>query len=172
MSASNFAREWTRAQQSVLAFIGSLVVDHANAEDLLQETASQAFAQMERYDATRPFLPWVLGVARYVVLEHRRTSARDRHIFDDEIVAQLAEAFEAISNRNDRVYRALAVCRERLSPRSKFVCRLRYEKDLPLLEIAGQLGESVGSVRALLHRARQQLRACIEQALRAEGAAT
>lgn len=169
VSSSDFAREWTKAQHGVLAFIGSLAVDFDDAEDLLQETAAQAFAQIERYDPARPFLPWVFGIARYVVMEHYRKRGRDRHVFDQTIIGQIAEAIEDISDRNDSLYKALAHCREKLPSRSKYVCRLRYDGNLPPQEIAARMGTSSGMVRALLHRVRDQLRRCIEQRLQAEG---
>lgn len=165
---ADFPREWVRAQQSILAFIGSLVSGFHDAEDLLQETASQAFKQMHRYDPSRPFLPWALGIARNVVHEHWRKTGKDRHVFDQEIVSQLAEAFEDLSGNTDRVYTVLSSCLHKLPPRSKHICRLRYEADLLPQQIAEQLATTSEMVRTLLYRVRRQLRACVEHGLRAE----
>jgi RNA polymerase sigma-70 factor (ECF subfamily) len=163
------AREWAKAQDVVFAFIGSLAPAFGEAEELLQETAAQAFAQAERYDRSRPFLPWALGIARYVVLEHRRKLAKDRHVFDAEIVSQLASAFDELSDRADAAYRALSVCREKLSARSKEMIRLRYHDNLLPKDIGARIGISPGTVRVMMNRIRQELRVCIERRLRQEG---
>src|SRR5690606_5163761 len=120
------------------------------------ETASQAFAQMHKYDAARPFLPWAIGVARNVVAQHRRRMAKDRHVFDHEVVTQLEESFDDLSESDDDVYRALVTCIEKLPSRSRYVCRLRYESNLRSHRIAEQIGATPEVVRGLLHRARHQ----------------
>lgn len=172
MSSSELAAEWIKTQNRILAFICSLVNDFNEAEDLLQETAAKVFASVDRYDRSRLFLPWAIGIARHVVLDHRRRSSHDVHIFDHEIIDGLAEVFENVSDRSEFARQSLSKCLERVSPSVREVLRLRYEKNLTPTAIASQFGKPPGMVRMLLHRVRAQLRECIEQRFRAEGLQT
>jgi len=166
----NFAREWAKSQQNILAYIGSLTCDFREAEELLQETAAQAFEHAGRYDGSRPFLPWAIGIARNVVLHHRRHAARHHCVIDPEVMERLEDVFDELSDRRERLRDALNLCREKLPPRSQYVCRMRYESGLHINEIARRVGATAGAVRALLHRIRDQLRQCIDRQIDAEGA--
>lgn len=161
--SGNLAREWAGAQRNLLAFIGSLVHDFAEAEELLQETAAQIFEHVDRYDETRPFLPYAFGVARNVVLLHQRRSGRHPVLFTSEAIDRLAVAFEEIADEEDALRAALRECRETLPPRSRRLCRLRYEEGLASGEIARRMNSSPGTVRIWLFRIREQLKKCIQQ---------
>ena len=143
--------------------------DFIVAEELLQETAAQVFENIDRFDDSRPFLPWSLGIARNVVLKYRRRIARDRHVFSQGLLDHFAQVVQEMSERQDALVRSLSTCRKRLTPRSQEICRLRYEQNLLPQEIASRLGSTPSAVATVLHRMHEQLRNCIEQYLRAEG---
>jgi len=167
----NLAREWVKSQQNILAYIGSLTYDFREAEELLQETAAQVFEHADRYDPARPFLPWAFGIARNVVLHHRRQAARHHCVIDVEVMSRLAEVFDELAEYREQLRDALEFCREKLPPRSQHLCRLRYEGNLEVGEIARRTGSTAGAVRILLYRIREQLRRCIGQQLEIEGTA-
>jgi len=169
LTSVNLAREWTKSQQNLLAYIGSLTYDHREAEELLQETAAQVFEHADRYDPARPFLPWAMGIARNVVMKHRRHAARHHCVTDLAAMERLADIFDDLAPRRERLREALNLCRDQLPPRSQQICRLRYEGDLNMDEIAKRLSSTTGAVRTLLHRIRDQLRRCIEKRIETEG---
>lgn len=169
MTEADLTREWVKSQQNILAYIGSLTCDFREAEELLQETAVLLFQHADRYDAGRPFLPWALGIARNVVLHHRRHIARHYCMVDSEVMEQLAAVFDDLAVRRDRLRESLRYCREKLPSRSQHVCRLRYEGGLNIREIALRLDSTAGAVRIQLHRIRDQLRRCINGRLGVEG---
>ena len=67
MSASgdnlDFTRQWVSAQPVVTSFLFAAVRNAHDAEDLLQEVAAAALGDFGAFDSSRPFLPWVLGIA-------------------------------------------------------------------------------------------------------------
>src|SRR5258708_8332193 len=71
-----FTLLWTAAQPIVGSYIGSLVPDFQEAEDLLQEVALVLLRKFPEYDDRRPFVAWALGVARFEVLHAHRSHAR------------------------------------------------------------------------------------------------
>src|SRR5262245_25378219 len=73
-----FTRLWTAAQPVVASYLGSLVPDFRDAQDLLQNVAIACLRKFAEYDSQRPFTTWALGMARLEVLNLRRTHARSR----------------------------------------------------------------------------------------------
>ncbi|WP_437223207.1 sigma-70 family RNA polymerase sigma factor [Planctomicrobium sp. SH661] len=163
------ARLWTRHLPVVETFVASLCLRPGEVEELLQETVTQLFQQIDRFDFSRPFLPWAMGVARYVVLQYKRDCARDRHLFSQEAVENLSRAFEAATGPQDALRQHLTDCFQKLSRQSQRLCQLRYEQNLGRAEIAKTQGASLAAVKMGLHRLRQQLRTCVERRLQAEG---
>ena len=85
---------WSMVQPQVTAYLYSIVRDHHDAEDLLQRTAATAAEKYSNYDPKRPFIGWVLGLARIEIMRYRQSRQRDRMIFSDDAMNQLAEANE------------------------------------------------------------------------------
>ena len=70
--------------------------DFTARDDVLQEIAVAVIETFDRYDPERPFVGWALGIARNQVRLYLRRKQRDRLIFDEEIIARLAAAFESM----------------------------------------------------------------------------
>jgi RNA polymerase sigma-70 factor (ECF subfamily) len=167
-----FMRFWISAQSSVAGYIHSLVRDHAQAKDLVQETALVLFRRFPDYDGERPFLAWALGIARFQVMGMRRDAARNLVTFDDDLLAQFTETWCELSPDSGDRADALRECLRELPQKAAHLIGLRYYEGLGAAEIATRTGTgNEGSVRVFLQRIRQQLRECVERRLRLEGGA-
>lgn len=165
-NAEQLARLWTESQPMVAAYILSLVSDFHQAEDVLQQVAVVVVRRFHEYDSGRPFLPWVLGVARNVSLEARREKARTRmSLLDDDLISQVQAEFEANSQVSTAIHHALRRCLQGQKGRMREILHLRYSHDLKPQGIAKRMGITSGAVRVILHRARETLRLCIERSL-------
>src|SRR5262245_22470731 len=91
--AEKLARLWTESQPIVAAYIFSLMPDSHRADDVMQTVAVALLKRFEAYDQARPFLPWVLGIAKKEVLKSRRAIMSDRHLFCDSLADQLKAAY-------------------------------------------------------------------------------
>lgn len=160
-----FTRQWLDAEPTVSAFIFSSVRDFHAAEDLIQTVAVDAAAAIESYDRSRPFGPWIMGIARNRVLKHYRTVAADALTFDAATLQSIADAHESITDEVDDRRRSLRLCIAELTDRAREVVKLRYEDDLAAAAIAERLGLNANAVYVTLHRARQTLADCIERRL-------
>jgi RNA polymerase sigma-70 factor (ECF subfamily) len=125
--------------------------------------------KFEQYDATRPFGAWAIGVAKYEVLYFRRERATDKHLFNDDIVGQIAYRYELLAEEIDPIREALQQCLGELKGRSKRVIELRYRRGMRSNVIAEEMSLSPGAVRMLLCRVREKLRRCIERRTAAQG---
>jgi RNA polymerase sigma-70 factor (ECF subfamily) len=162
------ARLWTEAQPMVAAYILSLIPDFHRAEDVLQQVAVVLVRRFDEYEPGRPFLPWALGIARNASFDCRREMAKVRSpLLNDELIESVREVFEEESDASICIRQALRTCLQGLRERMLEVLQLRYAEDLKPQDVAKRLGITSGSVRVILHRARQGLRACIERSTRA-----
>ncbi len=166
------ARLWTLAQPVVSAFVTSVVRDFSARDDVLQEIAVAVIESFERYDSSRSFVGWALGIARNQVGLYLRRVRRDRLVFDDETIGCLASAFGAVSADETPKLDFLQDCLRGLEGRARELCDLRYRQDLKPAAIAEAVGMTANSVAKSLQRIRDQLRECIERKAAAAGATT
>lgn len=155
-------RLWTLAVPAVSAFVTSLVRDFQDRDEVLQETAVAVIESFDRYDPSRPFVGWAIGIARNQVRLHCRRKGRERLAFDSDAVDALARAFVDQTPHDPRLDR-LGECVESLDARSKELCRLRYVQDLKPADIGERLGLAANAVAKALQRVRDRLRECIER---------
>ncbi len=157
------ARLWTAAQPTVSAFIASIILDFRDRDDVLQDVAVAVVDHFDAYDATRPFLPWALGVARNQVKMYCRTRSRDRHVFDSLAMEAVADAMGELPQESAHIARFLADCYAHLDDRARKLCELRYAHGLTPAAIAAAVDQSANTVAKALQRIRDQLRECIER---------
>src|SRR5262245_8659861 len=86
-----FIAQLTVSQPSLWAYIFSLLPDHAAAQDLLQETNLTLWRKADDFQPSTSFLAWSSQVAYFHVLSYRRRMRRDRLVFDENVLAYLAE---------------------------------------------------------------------------------
>ena len=117
------------------------------------------------YDASKAFLPWAIGVAKFAILGSRRDYARSRLVFDEVLLERISNTFLEIAPglREEEAY--LDLCLTKLAPKARRMVRLRYFDSLDSREIARVLGTSEVAIRVGLLRIREQLRKCIESQL-------
>mgnify|MGYP001197265003 CR=1 FL=1 len=87
-----FAWELTQAQGNLFVYLCALTGNADAARDVLQETNLALCREAERFDPSRPFLPWGRAVAYYQVLSWRKKQFRERLVFDDELLEDVAAA--------------------------------------------------------------------------------
>ena len=74
-NTSELTKYWTEAMPAVAAFLRSRVVRFHDAQDLLQDVASEIVAQFSQYDRGRSFTGWALGIARNKLKLYYRQTA-------------------------------------------------------------------------------------------------
>ena len=145
-----------------------MVRDVVSRDDIMQEVIAAVVENFEKYDSEKPFLHWVLGIARNQIGLYRRRFQRERLVFDDTTVELISETFTQISEIEVNKLEFLRGCMDKLTERDRQICELRYEQNLKPASIATTLGATPNAVSKALQRIRDQLRNCIEfQVIRA-----
>jgi len=160
-------QELTSSQTRLYGFILTLLPDRDAARDVLQETNLVVWRKANEFAADSNFWAWATQIARYQVLSHFRDSGRDRLVFDEDVIENLATAAEQHSADADRV-RVLVACVKKLPRAQAEAVALRYRSGSSIDEIARERGQTVAAVKMLLLRARRALLKCMELALRTE----
>lgn len=151
-----------------MAYIRSMLPRFQDAEDVLQQVAAAIAERFDEYDPDRPFVAWAIGIARYKVLEHRRTLNADKLIFDVETLDQISRIYEKRTERFGQMNQALEYCMAKLTSRGKKLMVMRYVRDMAPARIAEQIGTSANVISVTLHRMRESLRRCIEKRIEEE----
>jgi RNA polymerase sigma-70 factor (ECF subfamily) len=130
--------------------------DPGRAEDALQETYLAALETLDRFEAGRRVVPWLVGILRNKLHEVRRFETRAaapvRAFRRQDAPDPALEA--ATAEEEERVRAALAALPEPY----REVAMLRWHHGLEPAEIAELKRMSPGTVRSLLHRALERLR--------------
>lgn len=165
----SFVQEFARHEPGLRSFVRPLVPTWNDLDDVVQQTCVVLWRKYDQFEPGTDFLSWACTVARFEVLKYRRTRARDRHVFGEELISLLADEGVQETARRERERRALDSCIEQLHPRHRELIRRCYS-GMSIQDVAGSLGRSATSLYKALKRIRQALLDCIERSLAQEGA--
>jgi len=161
-----FTRLWMKSQRIVAGFIASMVPDFHESEDMLQNVAVVLLRKFSEYDSSQSFTGWALGIARYEVLQKRRSASRRIVNFRPEVSDAVAAAFEDMAPELESRTAALRQCFREVKGRSWDLLRLRYEEAMSPAQIGEKLAMESGTVRVSLSRIRASLQGCIERKMK------
>ena len=158
-------RLWLEAEPAVRAYVGAAVREFHDAEDVVQQVALTAARRFDEFDASRPFLAWVLWLAKSRIVDHYRQQARERRLFSEGLLDRLAAALVSQQAELPARQAVLERCLERLPEKSRRLLTLRYAEDASVAEVATAVQSTAGAVRVMLFRIRNLLSQCIEEQL-------
>jgi len=163
-----FVRLFARHEPDLHRYVMSLVLNLADAEEIVQETAAALWRKFQDYDADSPFLPWAMRFAYYEVLAFRKRSRRLRQ-FSDALLESLADERAAAQPLLEAQRAALSHCLSKLSPDHRELLHERYSSDESIADLARRTGRQANTLYKTLNRLRLRLHDCITQRLRAGG---
>ena len=152
---SAFDDLYRRYFQRLYRFCLKRVGDSHEAEELAQEAFTRAYLNLDNLGGDRRFYPWVTVIAGRLCVDTHRRRARSQPS-DDVDPGVVDGGQEAILNQADIVLLNEAI--SRLATRHQEVLDLRERQGFSYQRIAEYYGVSLGTVEALLWRARKALR--------------
>jgi RNA polymerase sigma-70 factor (ECF subfamily) len=166
---AELTKRWTGAMPAVSAFLRARLIRFHDAEDLLQDVASEIVLQFPHYNPKHSFTAWALGIARNKLKLYYRRTATQRRVLNDLAMIRLADAVEKVYENSGETSGALSQCLRRIDDRARELLTLRYVHDLTHAEIARRSAVKPSAVKVALHRLRAALLRCIEDRLAVEG---
>lgn len=145
---------YDEALPAVYGYLLSRCGNAALAEDLTAETFLAAVTAVKKGTCI-PNAPWLLGTARHKLVDHWRAKAREQ--------ARLHAVYEEPARDNDPWDERLDALRAqqtlaKLAPHHRMVLMLRYLDDLPVPQVAAEIGRTRHATEALIVRARAAFR--------------
>ena len=151
---------WDQYGKLVFTYCARQLSDREAASDCTQETFVSAWRSRERFDPAKGTLAsWLLGIARYRVLDQYRSTSKLPLPSSDADLGEAPRSDEAAAVA-DRLLVAHAL--EQLPERARRVVELAFYSDLSQSEIAERLGLPLGTVKSDMRRALQRLRGHLE----------
>lgn len=158
-----------RHQTRLRGLVRCLLVRSVDVDDVLQEVNSVLWAKASEFQTGTDFWAWASQIARFKALNHIRKYSRDRLVFDDSILNEIADLAHERLSQIDHRRDALEGCLNKLPPPQRQLIDLRYAGGHAIESISEIIGRPQASIRQTLYRVRQALLACIESKLQSEG---
>jgi RNA polymerase sigma-70 factor len=148
-------------------YLRAAVRDAADVDDLFQEAMIVAWRRLDEFDRSRPFGPWLRGIAGRLVMAHFRKAPRRGMLWDESLLEHLDRRVQHIADRpgdtwDDKI-EALRECIRALPDHYRETIRHRYIEDEPAARVAAGLQLSLETVKKRLQRARARLLDCLQR---------
>lgn len=158
-----------RYQDAIINYIHFTISDYHRAEDLAQETFLRVFKNVSRYEPKASFKSWLYTIATNLSRNEIRNRSRRKTFYLEDLV-----------DENEDVYYSEYMVDTRMQPDVLFEKKERQQiikkaikllpenqgvaltlvtyQELSYEEISAILDCSVGAVKSLIHRARQNMK--------------
>ncbi|ETT77218.1 RNA polymerase sigma factor [Paenibacillus sp. FSL R7-277] len=158
-SSEAFNELYEATIKDVYQTVHFLVRQKSEVDDIVQEIYIQMRRSLEQFDVSRPFRPWLMGIAMRQIHAYRRKRWTQLRILKKAEQVNLgmkpeftSEVVDGISNKS------LLASVESLPYKLKQVIILHYLNELSQEESAAILGIPLGTVKSRIHAALRKLR--------------
>jgi RNA polymerase sigma-70 factor (ECF subfamily) len=162
-----FVRLLVEHEPQVRSFLRGLLPNWQDVEDVTQEASLIAWRKFDTFEIGTSFGGWLLTIARFEALKHRRRMTRSPLVFSDDVWDLLVE--EAIEDDGPHFHRRhLETCLEKLDPGIRDLLLRVHTPGVVMREVAAQSGKSEQAFYKAIQRLRARLLDCISAAIVAE----
>jgi len=171
--ADAFEALLARYADAVRGHLLRIVRQASSADDLAQETFLRVWTRAEQWHAQGSFRAWLFRIATNLALNHLRSVRRRRqrplevpvdmgdtdeeeHVAPRWMIDAAALGPDAIAELAEEQARVGGLI-DALPDHAREAFRLAHEAELPIRQIAEQLGVPEGTVKSRLHYARKHL---------------
>ncbi len=159
--ADEFGELVARYQPKLMRYARKFLPDRDDAEDIVQEVFIKAFSNIQSFDVSRRFSPWIYRIAHNEFVNELKKKAARRVVFSfdiDTLLPHLAAPERTDRGELDRDLReTLEGHLDRLDPKYREPLILYYLEEMGYKEISDILQIPVSTVGVRLARARAQL---------------
>ena len=171
---NQFVALLARQEQTIRRFVRSLLPSREGVDDVMQETALECWKKFSDFSPASPdeaieeFVRWACVIARFKALSWQRDSARDRLVFRENVIAQLAVSAMENLDRRELERRAIDACLEQLrDDQRRLVLSIHFPGE-SIARIAEETGQKARRLYSQLNALRKLLLDCSQQRLAEE----
>ena len=158
-----------RYQDAIINYIHFSINDYHRAEDLAQETFLRVFKNASRYEVKASFKTWLYTIATNLTRNEIRNRARRNTYFLEDLVDENEDVYHSVYMIDESLQPDLLLERKERQQIVKKAIKMLPEnqcialtlvtyQELSYEEIAEILNCSLGAVKSLIHRARQNIK--------------
>lgn len=165
-----FVRLFTTHEVRLRAFAMTLLADHADVEDVLQQASLTLWAKFDDFTIGTNFMAWAGRVLYLKVQQFRRRQRREKLKFGDayqEAILREAVQGEMADELGDRE-RALAECIRLLRAEQREMLQVRYDEQQSMEQMAERFNRSRDAIYNVLSRIRRALYDCVTNNVQAK----
>lgn len=157
-------RELVRTYQERLYWhIRKIVLNHKDADDVLQNTFIKVFRNLESFKGNSSLFTWMYRIATNESITHINKVKRKNKITDAEYNELALENLESdVYFEGDTIQLKLQKAIATLPERQRMVFNMRYFDEMPYKEISEILGVTVGGLKSTYHIASQKIKVFLE----------
>ena len=149
---SAFEQLYERHSRVVYSLVLRILRQGTTAEEVVQDVFLQLWRNSARYDLSRPFVPWLLTLARNRALDHLRLKSERQRRREEQTeefpqIATAAPEYEKALDEKRRAERVRALMGSLPAAQQKAI-ELAYFEGLSHSEIAASLQEPLGTVKS------------------------
>ena len=150
-----FGQLLKKYQQKIYWHVRRLVIDHDDADDLVQEIFIKVWKNLDNFREDAQLYTWLYRIATNECITFlNKKKQRQQVSLDDESSAYLAETLTDTAYFNgDQAQLKLQQSLLTLPEKQRIVFNMKYFDDLKYEEIPNILGTSVGALKASYHLA-------------------
>lgn len=143
----------------------------SEVDDLVQDTLVTAWRNIGKFDRTKPFGPWLRGIAKNMVLAHHRKMVTANISYDPAWLVTLEDRCDKLQRQPgdtlDEKLSGLRDCIDKLPEPYRQTIRLRYQFDISGEMLTQRLQISFENLKKRLQRGKQWLLECLTTKLQA-----
>lgn len=154
---------YRRLLRAILPYIRALTSrsfrEPADAEDVAQDILITLHEVRASYDPSRPFKPWLAGIARHRIIDRMRQ--RGRILSRETALAPEHETFTAIASNQDNMTidsHALHQAMAQLPEGQRVAIQELKLREGSLQSVANRTGMTTGALKVATHRGIKRLR--------------
>jgi RNA polymerase sigma-70 factor, ECF subfamily len=151
-------RHWDAVYRVAYLALG----DRGAAEEVAQDAMLEALRAAERFDPSKPLIPWIRTIAANRAIDRLRQRSSRPELVSDELDVEADASAELAAEvaahlDSDELHRALMA----LPADFRLAVVLRYLLDYEPIEIAEMLSIPSSTIRTRIHRGLERLRASL-----------
>jgi RNA polymerase sigma-70 factor (ECF subfamily) len=167
-----FVERFVRSQDRIYAYVGMLLPNRTDAEEVFQQTSLVLWKKWQQFDPSRDFVTWACGIAHNEVRNFlRKHKDSGRVCLSEDLLAQLSHARLEMHDVLEARRTALLRCLEQMEQGNRELLEQCYAGKDSIKTIAEGRGQRPNVLYMVLKRLRRTLFDCINRTLASEGMA-
>lgn len=151
-------------QQRLYYQIRRMVVDHDDANDVLQDMLIKAYKGLENFREDSQLFTWLYRIATNESLTFLKKKKKRNTLSIDDMSKELSNNLTSDPNYDgDLIQQKLQLAIESLPDKQKAVFNLRYFEEMKYDEMSIVLETSVGALKASYHHAVKKIEAFLKE---------